>query len=269
MTLNERRNLNGTCHICGRYKELTFEHSPPKSAYNSEAVRVLGYVVEWRAFTTGASAGTVQPHGAGDHTLCNDCNERVTGSRYGTDYVNWIVQVKKGLDRSNAKIGEILSMDFPKLRPLRLLKQIVAFMLCANPPVWGEAHKELRKYVLKRDERNLPDKYRLFMFLTKGPFGRSIGTAGVLNVKTGKHLVVTEVSFPPCGFILAEDSAPEAYLQPINHFNHYNFDQKATVYLKLPIYGVSTPFPCDFRSLEQVKDDASRELSPDGSRNSV
>jgi len=230
---------------------LTFDHIPPKSAYNSEAVRVLGYV-EWRAASVGAPAGVVQPEGAGRHTSCADCNSHVVGSRYGTDYVDWVVQVKKILDRSDAKVGAVLSIDFPGVRPLRLLKQIVAFMLCANPPAWGQARQELRKHVLQRDERNLPNKYRLFMFLTKGPFGRSIGGAGVLNVETGRHFETTEVSFSPCGFILAEHAVPEAYLQPINYFSDYGFDQKATIYLRLPIYEVGTPFPCDFRPFEQV-----------------
>jgi hypothetical protein len=34
-----RRPVIGTCHICGDHGKLSFEHVPPKEAFNKRVVR--------------------------------------------------------------------------------------------------------------------------------------------------------------------------------------------------------------------------------------
>ncbi len=76
----------GTCRICGRnVAELTFEHVAPRAALNNEQTRVYG-IDDWmrRGDDGLLTAGRVEQRGAGDYTLCADCNNK-TGSWYGTE----------------------------------------------------------------------------------------------------------------------------------------------------------------------------------------
>lgn len=242
------------CRVCGQIRELTFEHIPPRSAYNSDAVQVLDYD-DWTLYRAGAEAGSLQHGGTGECTLCAKCNNQRIGSRYGTDYVDWVVDIKRRLDGTSANPGAIVDMEIRNFRPLRILKHVIAFMLCGNSPEWGQHRPELRDFVKRRDSRELPDKYGVYMFLTLGGVGRSVGNAGVLNHATGHSYQASEVTFNPCGFILVDGAIPNDQLQKINHFNEYAFDRTTTLTLHLPVYEINTIFPCDFRTQAEIERD--------------
>ena len=36
-----KNHHNGYCHICNNYGKLTFEHIPPKAAFNNSAVKIV------------------------------------------------------------------------------------------------------------------------------------------------------------------------------------------------------------------------------------
>lgn len=64
----------GTCHICCENKKLTFEHFPPRSAFNDSKVMYKGELMQ---------------RGLGKKTLCADCNNKM-GSFYLHEYVRFI-----------------------------------------------------------------------------------------------------------------------------------------------------------------------------------
>ena len=78
----------GTCCICGRYGPFSFEHVPPRAAYNN--FRVFEADVKcivgggWQALKN--PSGKYSQRGAGKYTLCERCNND-TGAWYGSDYV--------------------------------------------------------------------------------------------------------------------------------------------------------------------------------------
>lgn len=64
-----RKKVEGTCLICGTYGKLSFEHVPPKSAFNNREVVKVGLD---KAITVGPYdkiKGRIEQRGAGDYTL--------------------------------------------------------------------------------------------------------------------------------------------------------------------------------------------------------
>src|SRR4051812_20841859 len=101
----------GPCCICGVVTKLSFEHVPPRAAYNDQRV----FEADVRALIAGKWDGQGQPsdgkwvqRGAGRETLCEKCNSD-TGSWYGTPYVSWAKQAVELVGRS----GGNLSLAYP------------------------------------------------------------------------------------------------------------------------------------------------------------
>jgi hypothetical protein len=89
-----RRKVEGKCHICGTVGKLSFEHVPPKGAFNNKQVVRVGFD---EAITLGPYdrlKGSIEQRGAGAYTLCERCNNN-TGSWYAAWFADWCVQGAK------------------------------------------------------------------------------------------------------------------------------------------------------------------------------
>jgi hypothetical protein len=64
---------------------LSFEHVPPRAAFNNERTTVFD-LDDWfqRGERGELTGGRIAQRGAGDFTLCPDCNNK-TGSWYGNE----------------------------------------------------------------------------------------------------------------------------------------------------------------------------------------
>ncbi len=80
---------SGICHICRSDGPLSFEHVPPKSAFNDKPI-------VWRVGRDAldnlpSARGQIKQKGAGAYTLCPTCNNK-TGGWYGSAYAKWAYQ---------------------------------------------------------------------------------------------------------------------------------------------------------------------------------
>jgi hypothetical protein len=72
----------------------------------------------------------------------------------------------------------------------------------------------------------------------------------------GKEHLFAEIAFPPFGLIMSIDRRPiRPDLCDIPHLNQYKFRTWDIVYLKLPVFPVTTWLPGDFRTVDKVKRD--------------
>ena len=88
-----RKKVFDNCRICGRYTELTFEHVPPKAAFNNCPV-VGKHILELinkdpDNYLDGK--GHKYQRGVGAYTLCSKCNSN-TGGWYGGAFAEWAHQ---------------------------------------------------------------------------------------------------------------------------------------------------------------------------------
>jgi hypothetical protein len=244
----------GQCCICGlKETKLSFEHVPPRAAYNDQRVfeaSIQGLITgNWNGQERPVQGRWVQ-RGAGRYTICEKCNNE-TGGMYGRAYVSWAKQATELLDRSKGT----LSLAYPyRAYPLRVLKQITAMFCSACGPPLQEKFRDIPRFVLDRERRYLPHDLRVFAYLvdpSKSELNRQGPMTGV-TLGAKKH-VFAEVAFAPLGFILTGDVDPiNVDLLDITHFGHSSYHRCETLYLKLPVLSISSPLPGDFRSKEEL-----------------
>src|SRR5438094_5361898 len=88
------KTLFGICHLCGLYKKLSFEHSPPEAAFNDRAIRqIRGFEVIDRQDLDNLK-GKISQRGAGGYTFCEPCNSN-TGAWYGAAFVSFAAQAAR------------------------------------------------------------------------------------------------------------------------------------------------------------------------------
>jgi hypothetical protein len=192
--------------------------------------------------------------GAGRHTLCETCNNN-TGSWYVPSYIRWAEQVMEYVTRRPN--GYTLALPY-QIRPLRVLKQIVCMFASACGPTLTRNHPELTKFVLDRWAVHLPRDIKVFAFMMHPSswMARQTGITSVLDASQGGALIqnFSELSFPPLGYFLTlGGSPPDRGTTDITFFADHALDQKREIHLPLPMRGIYSPFPGDFRSPSELQ----------------
>jgi hypothetical protein len=136
------------CRLCGEERQLTFEHIPPRAAYNRGRVSMLG-IEDWLAHD--ANPGGPEPRrqilqrGSGAYSLCADCNNH-TGRLYVPELSAWVHSGANALfgesdlaaryrDRRDTVYAE---MTIQGCKPGRFAKQVATMLLAMSPPELGD-----------------------------------------------------------------------------------------------------------------------------------
>lgn len=247
----------GECCICGGIGKLTFEHVPPRAAFNDHRI----FEADIEKLLEGKWApgekptdGAYKQKGAGRHSLCGKCNND-TGAWYGEPYVQVAKQAMYLLYRSQGN----LSLAYPYwMYPLRFLKQVATMFFSACGPGLQQKNPELARFVLNRDTRQLPDKFQFFAYLHH-PQSAAIRQSGLTGVAkgTGKQHLFSEIAFPPFGLIMSVDGHPpiDHRLCNITHLSQYGYRAWDIIYMQMPVLHVTTVLPGDFRTVDEVSRD--------------
>ena len=229
---------------------MTFEHTPPKAAYNDQPV-VRTTFEAWEA----GQGGEFVRRGRGDYALCGTCNHR-TGGAYGPAFVEWC---RSGLDRiSQARVRPESMVFSGSIHPLRVIKQIATIFLVTSGDRFSDRNPYLRKFVLDPHQKGLPPDYRFYVFWYGGGNLRSTGVMGALKFGGGVSNVISEFVHPPFGYVLSlhgdlADRRPEL----INDFAEYDLDDERQIRRRLPVLETHWRAAGDYRTLEQIQRDVS------------
>jgi hypothetical protein len=205
--------------------KLTFEHVPPKAAFNDR--RVFEAKIDdllagkWLPGEALQSGKYIQ-RGAGRHSLCAKCNND-TGTWYGTAYVDFARQALILLHRSNGH----MKLAYPYgIFPLRVLKQIVVMFFSACGPSLRKAHPELVGFVLNRHQRYFPQNVQIWAYLHDPVESISTRQSGVTGMmRPGGEYVFSEIAFPPFGLIMSFRAEPvKEELCNLTHFHLSTID---------------------------------------------
>ncbi len=241
----------GPCHICGKYGKLSFEHSPPEAAFNDRPLVYAAIKKLIGASDPDNPKGRKQQRGAGAYTLCGRCNN-LTGHWYGGAFVEMAYQGMQILQRT----GKTPTLYYPfHLFPLRIIKQVICMFMSANSPQFRKAHPQFEQILLNRDARFvLPQEVRVYAFYTIGDRSRSAGVSAIVNFKQpGNSAILSEITFPPFGFVMAFESAPpDPQLFDISEFSRFKYEDYYSVAMRLPVLPIYTFYPGDYRSREEL-----------------
>jgi hypothetical protein len=240
--------MMGKCCLCGEFRELSFEHFPPRSAYNKgrfyEAIDFMDWVKD-----KGTWEKKKKIRGAlGAYTLCKGCNNMA--GRYAKEYKEWVKIAVEILEGNN---GPKWSGIFPDVYPLRFLKEVVAMFCSLNGPNFAEKNQAIRAFVLSKSSQDIPLELTIFMYLNTSRLITRTGITGLIEFgKPSKIYIVSEYNFPPFGFAIYIGNAKYKQITDITWFAEYTYDEKESIYLELPILERNTPYPADYRSESEI-----------------
>lgn len=254
------------CHLCGKITELTYEHVPPRKAFNDHRV-----FLHWGKDVFGREnfpwdfsglKGNQRQRGVGWYTLCGKCNNN-TGRWYAPAFIEFTYQgyqrYKELLDTKRLVNRERIEIDFGKIYPLRVIKQIITMFFSINNPNLSFVHPELRTLVLNRDKQGISSKrFGIYLYILIGDMARYIGIASILQSKnTGNIIrVLSELSAPPFGYVFEiKPKGKEEYCDITFFANEFRYEQKTNLSLKIPVYECNTYFPVDYRTKQEVMND--------------
>lgn len=218
----------GKCALCGKECELTFEHIPPRAAFNSERARpVAGKVLMSKEViedqdrmpwdTSGLQYQNMQK-GMGAFSLCPECNNN-TGSWYGDAYVEFAQIAHIAMHKLPVEKNEQIVLK--QLYPARIVKQVLSMFCSVNGP-HAEALEPIRKFVLDRDAVGLDKtKFKLCMYFTKSNLMKYAGFTVLVKglFDSPKSILVSEITAYPFGFLL--------YLDPHDDWEYKGTDMTA------------------------------------------
>jgi hypothetical protein len=255
------------CRICRREEaKLSYEHVPPRAAFNDEPTTVYGFD-DWlnRGEDGALPGGRIEQRGAGGHTLCERCNNN-TGSWYGTELKRAANTGATLLEQTPLKeLDGLLEHRWAQVKlkqsemgphPLRFIKQIVAMLLATSPPELTLKHPELGDFVLDRTRTGLSDRYRFYLALYAGPWARSTGVVPALDMDRNRRDTFVEVAWPPYAYVMTIDSAPEAVpTVDITPMVDVGYNQRADIELELLVAFGHTAIPIDYRTSAMIERD--------------
>lgn len=212
----------GTCNLCGELKELTFEHIPPKAAYNDKPILIQKHehLFDQNSYVYGKSIRS--NNGAGSYCFCASCNNN-TGTWYARDFSNFVCQARDHF----VKVDSITRLNFIEFdfRPLSVLKQILTMFIGIDHSGFLKNDKVLTQFILEKENKELPEKYQIYIYSTISDKKRMYGIQwNNLNGRMNTH---SEITFNPFGYFLAVNSAPPIEsMTNITNFKNYDFKEK-------------------------------------------
>lgn len=263
--------MTDLCRICRRTEaKLSYEHVPPRSAFNDAPIIVYG-IDDWLSRDADGmlAGGRIEQRGAGGHTLCPRCNNN-TGSWYGTE-LKRAANTGAGLlmDAPLKEFDRLLDHRWAQVRlkqsdagpyPLRFIKQIIAMLLATSPSELTLNHPELGDFVLDRTRTGLSDRYRFYLALYAGPYARTTGIVPAFDIERNRRDTFVEVAWPPYAYVMTIDSEPDAVeTVDITSMVDVGYNQRADIELDLLIGFGRTAVPVDYRTSAMIGRD--RELN--------
>lgn len=237
------KKVQGTCCICGQEANLTFEHIPPRAAFNYFNLKVYDFLEVILHNNTRYKAAQ---KGAGIFSLCSSCNN-LTGEWYGAAYAEFVSQ---GMTYYHRQSQGLLKVPYT-IYPLRVLKQIISCFASVNGPQWCQQNPAIKQFLLDPRERYFPPEIDIRMYMQEKTRMKLNGITGQMNVFTGEHFVGSEWGYPPFSYICVCNRTNTNYrvlneLYSVRQFLQYDYDERAKVYLNIPRKPCN-PITLDFR----------------------
>jgi len=219
------------CSVCGLKKELTYEHLPPKAAFNSNPVvmKDLRHITKLGGNLYGKSKR--RPRGMGDYKLCKECNN-LTGSWYASEYSSYVQDLVKEMKNN---VGNERALIKLKIRPLNFLKQVLVIMLCADQAL-GQLRETISEsnFILDKYCKILDEKICVYNFITFQPEHVLCGLTFIMDDLGSRN--IAQFVFRPLGFFLTYDShISENGLMNITNYKNFNYDEEYEMQLQVDL----------------------------------
>lgn len=248
----------GTCHICGKESELSFEHIPPKVAFNCNRTKMYaGDVIREHIMNPDSlpweySEEKYISHqqGSGYYSLCKSCNN-YTGRWYVPEYGKFAATCLNMLSEVNPSVNSMIGFKCKEFRPLPVFKEIMAMFCSVNSDLYED--KQLSNFILNKDSTDFnSEKYQVYIYLFVGVMERRAGFSCSLNLLSNQITVVSEICAFPLGLILCTEGSCSRFATDITSFSKCNYNASCLLDIEMHVHECNTIFPLDYRTKEEI-----------------
>lgn len=251
-----KKNI-GFCKLCGEESQLTFEHIPPRVAFNKTT---RYYSIPLEDYYTSENLlkfkpkGNVIQGGVGLYCLCKECNSFL-GRHYVRAYSDF---VNVGMNLVSRYQFDKILITVRNLNPLRILKQIASMFISISSSNIHVQCPEIIDFVRQPEKNELSEKYRFFMYLNNDGDYRKIAFPTITN----QHGAISELAFPPFGFVLSVDIGLKLgidsdfafrQLTEITSFKNYKDNRENEFDILLNLLPTHFQLPLDYRDRNQIQ----------------
>ena len=259
-----KKPIFGTCKLCGKYTVLTYEHVPPKAAFNNIPVKqisgneaIKSLCEDRLPWDLSNLYGRIQQRGKGGYYLCHSCNEN-TGAWYATYFVSFIHGIYYAISSAGGLHDETgIKLSAESIRPLPIFKEIMVMFCNINHNCFGD--KNLRSFLLNRDSNIIDrNRYRVFCYIAKGPVIRTNGLSVNCYLSSSKEpmmVAISEITAMPLGFALYIDM-PNGYKPQgceITTFSSFKYEETVKCEISFPVLETNIMFSGDYRTKEEIE----------------
>lgn len=228
----------GFCRLCGKHKQLTFEHIPPQAAFNSSPVYFQDNENLFNKSSYRYGSRKRSNRGAGGYHLCKSCNNN-TGSWYANDYIEFTKQGAYVMT-NHVYANHFICAEYD-IKPLNVLKQILTMSIALESGNYLIEIPGLREFILNRHSQNIPPNIRVLMYMTS-----KINLRNALSWSNmdGYMRTFGEICYKPFGFHISIDSPTNnrPYCD-ITFFLHVKFNEELSETLPLRCLTPNSFFP--------------------------
>lgn len=254
---------SGKCSLCGRECVLTFEHIPPRAAFNSNRARPVGGKEIFNEevlkdenrmpWDIDGLRYVNQQQGMGRYSLCKECNNN-TGAWCGYAYVYFARVINTVISKSYTSVGGVISIK--DVYPLRIIKQIASMFCSVNNPNNPQLD-DLRNFVLAKEKRGIDKSlYKICLYFTKSTLQKQSGMMVLLEENNGQFcsIALSEIVAYPFGVVLYFDPQDERKYPgvDITFFADFEYDDFCELQLPWDFNEMNSFYPEDYRSKEEI-----------------
>lgn len=242
----------GICRLCNNFGKLTYEHVPPKVAFNKRtrfrSINFMDYLKEHNPLNTKFK-GKVEQGGLGYYSLCSKCNSFL-GATYVPDYQKYSNSFIEFAKKKHLNAFELTMHEF---NALNVLKQIVSMFFSINDDNFSLSNRDLAEFILDSSSNELPARFRLFNYLNTEGQLRNLPVMELISLRSKGAVKGSELAFPPLGHVLTINfKGTLPYHQEITLFSKCK--QGVTINYDFKIYRLPTYLPLllDYRDSETI-----------------
>ena len=108
----------------------------------------------------------------------------------------------------------------------------------------------------------MPDNVRFYAYFNMQGKPRYTPRAGLLDIYTKNFSVFSEITYPPFGYMMVLNGKPPSpRVFDITHFAQFDYHDRRTYYLDLPVLPTHLGIPGDYRELDDIYRDEQRNIA--------
>ncbi len=257
---NKNNKHYGRCAICGKYDELSFEHIPPRSAFNSNPIKAitgdnLSKVIESEERMPwdfeGINYENMQ-RGLEKYSICKSCNN-ITGELYGEEYKKVAYAAAWALHNNKEKLKDncYMQLKIEDVYISRFVKQVLS-MFCSVYEVFTKKYSYVKDIILNKDKAlEECNDFKIYAYLLKNA---TLGFSGatVIGYNNGETDNIVEIYAYPFGFILDLNPNKNRNEVELTQFLKYKYDEKFETTFYFQMHEKNIFFPLDYRSRKEI-----------------